>query len=161
MSCCFLEVQGQVKVRCGERKGVSTGITSELGRRHPLLAHSFSNLLSLSFPSTRHLLKKTSTVNKAKEPTMPLFAPRRSPRNHQTLGDKIATAFRSNGRSHRQNRVAGLKAARSNPRISAAGRKRAKLELNMMGQKANHVPLGTRIRHALHLPAKSSRNKRF
>lgn len=109
MSCCFLEVQGQVKVRCGERKGVSTGITSELGRRHPLLAHSFSNLLSLSFPSTRHLLKKTSTVNKAKEPTMPLFAPRRSPRNHQTLGDKIATAFRSNGRSHRQNRVAGLK----------------------------------------------------
>ncbi|ORY90823.1 hypothetical protein BCR35DRAFT_328579 [Leucosporidium creatinivorum] len=42
--------------------------------------------------------------------------------------------FSRNGRSRKENRVAGLKAARTNPRTTSAGRKRAKHELHAMGQ---------------------------
>ncbi|GAA5826341.1 hypothetical protein JCM11251_007262 [Rhodosporidiobolus azoricus] len=56
-----------------------------------------------------------------------------------------------NGRSRRQNRIAGLKAARSNPRASASASHAAGNTLTAMGAKKNHVSISTRIKRALHM----------
>ncbi|GAA5912867.1 hypothetical protein JCM6882_009501 [Rhodosporidiobolus microsporus] len=66
-----------------------------------------------------------------------------------------------NGRSHRQNRIAGLKAARSNPRTSASASHSAGNSLTAMGARKNRVPISTRIKRALHIgPYKRTRRTR-
>ncbi|GAA6038483.1 hypothetical protein JCM8097_004589 [Rhodosporidiobolus ruineniae] len=92
---------------------------------------------------------------------MPLFH-----RTHHTSG--VTTSTRStptrrrhaiftrrpktgNGRSRRQNRIAGLEAARSNPNTSSAASHTAGEKLHSLGARKNHVPLSTRIKRALHI----------
>ncbi|KAI5476049.1 hypothetical protein MNV49_000478 [Pseudohyphozyma bogoriensis] len=85
----------------------------------------------------------------------------RTSRTNRTGGSKLSNMFsRGNGRSRRQNRVAGLRAARTNPRTTRAGRKEAKRELHLMGAKSNHVPVSTRIKHFLHIGGKRSNRRR-
>ncbi|KAL8277167.1 hypothetical protein RQP46_010415 [Phenoliferia psychrophenolica] len=97
---------------------------------------------------------------------MPLFPTRRHQRTPITtttthhgrgFGARVSNAFRGNGRTHHQNRVAGLKAARTNPNTTSAGRRRAKMELKASGVRPNRVPISTRIRHFFRMGGSRSR----
>ncbi|BGP13307.1 hypothetical protein JCM10213v2_001226 [Rhodosporidiobolus nylandii] len=61
-----------------------------------------------------------------------------------------------NGRSHRQNRIAGLRAARSNPHTSSSASHDAGSQLTAMGARKNSVPLTVRIKRALHIKPRST-----
>ncbi|KAH7108127.1 hypothetical protein BKA62DRAFT_681148 [Auriculariales sp. MPI-PUGE-AT-0066] len=86
-------------------------------------------------------------------------------RSHHTTTHSTRThrSLFGNGRSRRDNRAAGLKAALHNPNTTHDGRKSAKAQLRAMGrgrEAHGHPSLASRIRHLLHIPSKTTRNRR-
>ncbi|KIM83876.1 hypothetical protein PILCRDRAFT_818886 [Piloderma croceum F 1598] len=65
-------------------------------------------------------------------------------------------------RRHKDNVAGGYKAALSNPNTTREGRKRAKMELRMMGRgNETHVPFMTKVKRTLGIRSSPRRSRGF